>query len=151
MKIDVDNFINYLNKNSANSSSRKRPQDQISFSDVIFDLKDTAFDRLENLDKEILKFKARELTKFLKNLKETFVQLNTALKTDMELKKELPDIIRLALIAELSVCVDIIDEVNTYANENRMKTFSQCLKYARNKVNKERKSVNSSLLSKLPT
>ncbi len=141
MKNDVDNFVNYLNKNTGNPSSRKRHADQISFNDVIFDLKETAFERLENLDKDILKFKARELTKFLKNLKETFVQLNTALKSDPELKKELPDIIRLALIAELSVCVDIIGEVNTYATENRAKTFAECLKYCRIKSEKARKSA----------
>ncbi len=141
MKNDVDNFVNYLNKNTGNPSGRKRHADQISFNDVIFDLKETAFERLENLDKDILKFKARELTKFLKNLKETFVQLNTALKSDPELKKELPDIIRLALIAELSVCVDIIGEVNTYATENRAKTFAECLKYCRIKSEKARKSA----------
>ena len=142
MKIDVDNFVNYLNKNTTNLSSRKRRQDEITFNDVIFDLKETAFERLENLDKDILRFKARELTKFLKNLKETFTQIATAMKSDPQIKKELPDIIRLALIAELSVCVDIIDEVNTYAVANRMKTFSECLKYSRGKLLKDRKSAS---------
>ncbi len=142
MKIDVDNFVNYLNKNTTNLSSRKRRQDEITFNDVIFDLKETAFERLENLDKDILRFKARELTKFLKNLKETFSQISTAMKSDPEIKKELPDIIRLALIAELAVCVDIIDEVNKYAVANRMKTFSECLKHCRGKLVKDRKAAS---------
>lgn len=142
MKIDVDNFVNYLNKNTTKLSSRKRRQDEITFDDVIFDLKETAFERLENLDKDILKFKSRELTKFLKNLKETFGQITTAMKSDPEIKKQLPDIIRLALIAELSVCIEIIDEVNTYAVANRMKTFSECLKYSRNIMMKNKKSTS---------
>ena len=71
MKIDVDNFVNYLNKNTSNLSSRKR-RNEITFNDVIFDLKETAFERLENLDKDVRKFKGRELTKFLKNLKRNF-------------------------------------------------------------------------------
>jgi len=144
MKIDVDNFVNYLNKNTTNLSSRKRRQDEITFNDVIFDLKETAYERLENLDKDILKFKARELTKFLKNLKETFSQITTAVKSDPEIKKELPDIIRLALIAELSVCIDIIDEVNTYAVGNRAKTFAECLKHCRGKMLKDKKSASKS-------
>ncbi len=142
MKIDVDNFVNYLNKNTTNVSSRKRRQDEITFNDVIFDLKETAFERLENLDKDILRFKARELTKFLKNLKETFSQISTAMKSDPEIKKELPDIIRLALIAELAVCVDIIDEVNKYAVANRMKTFAECLKHCRGKLVRDRKTAS---------
>ena len=143
MKIDVDNFVNYLNKTTPNQSSRKRRQDEITFDDVIFDLKETAFERLENLEKDILKFKGRELTKFLKNLKETFSQISSGIKSDPELKKQLPDIIRLALIAELSVCSDIIDDVNTYAVANRMNTFSDCLKYCRGKMMKDKKSASN--------
>ena len=139
MKIAVDNFVNYLNKTKSNLSSRKRRQDEITFDDVIFDLKETAFERLENLEKDILRFKGRELTKFLKNLKETFSQISSGLKSDQELKKQLPDIIRLALIAELSVCADIIDDVTTYAVANRGKTFADCLKYCHGKMLKDKK------------
>ena len=145
MKIDVDNFVNYLNKTKtkSNLSSRKRHQDEITFNDIIFDLKETAFERLENLEKDILSFKGRELTKFLKNLKETFSQISSGLKTDPELKKQLPDIIRLALIAELSVCADIIDDVNAYAVANRSKSFSDCLKYCHVKMIKDKKSASN--------
>ena len=127
MKIDVDDFVNCLNKNTSNSSSRKRRNNEITFNDLIFDLKATAFERLENLDKDVRKFKGRELTKFLKNLKETFSQISSALKSDddPELRKQLSDIIRLALIAELAVCTEIIDDVNAYAvKENEI-----CLNY----------------------
>lgn len=143
MKFDVDNFVNYLNKNTKNTSNRKRQPEGISFDNVIFDLKETAIERLESLDKDVLKYKARELTKFFRSLQETFVQITRALKTDPALKKELPDIIRLALIAELSVCIEIIDDLNTFAINNRMRTFSDGLKYYKSKMNRERKLITT--------
>ena len=35
--------------------------------------------------------------------------------------------------------MEIIDDVNAYAVDNKMKTFSECLKYTRNKMYKEMK------------
>jgi hypothetical protein len=148
MKIDVDNFVAYLNKHTSNLSSKKK-KNELLFDDVIYDLKDTALERLENLDKDILKYKARDLTKFLSYLKETFIHITIGFKTDDNLKKELTDIIRLALIAELSVCVDIINDLITYAIDNRMKTFSDCLKHYRFKMNKQ-KSLKDSNTNKKP-
>jgi hypothetical protein len=51
----------------------------------------------------------------------------TSLKTDTEIKKQFPDVIRLSLIAELFVCIDIIDKVIIFANKNSQKTFYECL------------------------
>jgi ATP-dependent Lon protease len=143
MKFDVDNFVTYLNKHMNKLTGRKRQKNEFSFDNVIYDLKDTALERLENLDKDILRYKSRELTKFLSNIKETFIHITTCLKTDDKLKKELEDIIRFALIAELSVCVNILDDLIKYATDNRMKTFFDCLKNYRNKMNKEKLLIKS--------
>ena len=139
MKIDVNNFVNYLNKYTHTNVPNSKNLAKITFDDVFYDLKDTALERLEYLDKAMLQFKSRELTRFLTNLKETFNQFILGLKTDKKIKEELTDIIRLALIAELSICVYIINDLITYATDkdNRMKTLSSCLKYYRTNFQKE--------------
>lgn len=138
MKFDVDNFVTYLNNHKSNLYGHKKQKNEPLNDNVIYDFKYTALERFENLGKEILQYKSRDLTKFLSNLKEIFKHITTSLKTDEQIKKELTDIIRLALIAELAVCINVINNLIIYATNNRMKTFSDCLKIYRLNLDKQK-------------
>ena len=122
MKNDIDIFIDYLNKNKTNNRKRSLDND-----DVKDDLVRIAYKRLENTDKNALNYKSKELQIFINKLKGKFNDLLNSLKTDSEIKKQFPDVIRLSLIAELFVCIDIIDKVIIFSNKNSTKTFYECL------------------------
>lgn len=138
MKFDVDNFVTYLNKQTSNLFSHEKQKKQLLNDDVINDFKYTALERLEKFGKDILQYKSRDLTKFLSNLKEIFKHIIVSFKTDEQIKKEISDIIRLALIAELSVCINVINNLIIYATNNRMKTLFDCLKYYRLNLDKQK-------------
>ncbi len=137
MNNDVDNFINFLNKHSDSKNSKKRGRENISTNDIHNDLKQVALERLENMDKSSASLKGRELTKFLESLKDIFKQVMFGLKNDREIKKELPDIMRLAIIAELSVCNNIIDDLKIISMANRSKTLIGCIKEYRKNLDNE--------------
>ena len=127
MPDDIDQFINYLNNNST-IPTKKRKAD---YNNIINDLKLSAIQKLEKLDENVLQFKSRDLTGFLQCLKETFNELIISFKTDAEIINKLPKVSRLSFIAELTVCIGMIDELISYAINNRMKTLSDCLYYYR--------------------
>ena len=127
MSDDIDQFINYLNNNSI-IPTKKRKAD---YNNIMNDLKLSAIQKLEKLDYNVLQFKSRDLTGFLQCLKETFNELITSFKTDAEIINKLPKVSRLSFIAELTVCIGIMDELISYAINNRTKTLSDCLYYYR--------------------
>jgi len=127
---DVLNYINVINNSLKNTG--KRGRDILTYNDIYPDIKTTAIDRLEQMSNKTQKFKGRELTNFIRNMQEIFKQVVHGLKNDQQIKKELPDIIRLGLIAEISICCTILDDVYNYALVNRSKTFTDALKYIKN-------------------
>ncbi len=136
MNNDVDIFVNFLNKPS-NVSKSKRNRDKLESTGVIGDIKMSALERLRDASSKDLKLNGRELTKHLTILKETFEQIVLALKKDRQLEKELPELIRLWLIAEFSVSIDILEEVHKYSMNNKSKIFSECINFMSRKIKKE--------------
>ena len=125
MPDDVDQFINYLNNNST-IPTKKRKAD---YNNIINELKLSAVHKIEKLDKNILQFKSRDLTGFLQCLKETCIELITNFKTDRDIVGKISELARLSIIAELTINIDMIDELISYAINNRMKTLKDCLYY----------------------
>ena len=119
---DVTNFVNYIN-NSNNNSNKKRSGNELSTEEFLVDIKLAALDRLKQASKSDLKLKGRELTKHMTGLKETFTQFVVGMKTDKQIEKEIPELIRLWLIAEVSVTINLLEEMIKSAMKNRTKTF----------------------------
>jgi ATP-dependent Lon protease len=143
MPDDVDQFINYLNNQSI-IPTKKRKAD---YNNIINDLKLIAIQKLEKLDNNVLQFKSRDLTGFLQCLKETFNELIITFKTDSQILNKLAEISRLSFIAELTVCIGMIDEIISYAINNRMKTLSDCLYYYKTYKIKPSKTTISYILN----
>jgi len=143
MPDDVDQFINYLNNQSI-IPTKKRKAD---YNNIINDLKLNAIQKLEKLDNNVLQFKSRDLTGFLQCLKETFNELIITFKTDSQILNKLAELSRLSFIAELTICISIIDEIISYAINNRMKTLSDCLYYYKTYKIKPSKTAISYILN----
>ena len=143
MKTEVDNLINCLN-NMCKLSGRKRSfdqEDKITFDDIIFILKEMAFDRLLSFDKNTnLKLKGKKLINNLIKIKQTFSAISTSFKKDPEVIKTIPEIVRLGMIAEMAICNNIINDVYIYANSNNSKSFSNCIDHFYNKMLNEKKA-----------
>ena len=123
MNTDVINFVNYINRNSNTNSNKKRARDELSTEDILIDIKLAGLDRLKQASKKDLKLKGRELTKYITGLKETFYQFIVGMKTDKQVKKQIPELIRLWLIAEVSVTITLLEEMIKSSMNDRTKTF----------------------------
>lgn len=143
MNADVENFVNYINSTNQKSGP-KRNRDKVSSDDIIGDIKMSALERLHEASKRDLKLRGRELTKHITNLKETFEQVVIGLKKDKQIEKQVPEFLRLWLVAEFSVCVNILDEIHDYSMNNKSKTFSECITFITKKIQKEHNKPNKS-------
>lgn len=136
MNTDVENFVNYINNNAKNVGP-KRARDKLTSEEIIGEIKLSAIERLKDASTRDLKLRGRELTKHLTLLKESFEQIVIGFKKDKQIEKQFPEFIRLWLIAEFSVCVNILDELYNYSMKNKSKTFSECINALTKKIQKE--------------
>jgi endopeptidase La len=123
MNDDVTNFVDYVNRNSTTKPNNKRNRDELTSEEIIVDIKLAALDRLKQASKSDLKLKGRELTKHMTGLKETFSQFVIGMKSDRQIQKQVPELIRLWLIAEVSVTVNLLEEMIKLAMKDRTKSF----------------------------
>jgi ATP-dependent Lon protease len=130
---DVVDFIEYLNTNQA-SNSKKRSLSNIRYEDIIADLKLSAIDRLRTLNDDTLKYKSNELRNYCKNLREIFKEVINGLKNDKTVKNQLPDFIRLGMIAELSVCRNILEKIIDNSLTNPSTTFEKTMQEIKNSI-----------------
>ena len=152
MTTDLDNYINCLNKtnNTLMKSSNKRNRDELSRESIYNDFEELAIIRLENLGYDTLKLSGRKLTKYLDYLNDNFKQINVCLKNDAQIGKDIPDLIRLALIAEVSIAISIVNTISKNALENRNMTLKECIQTFKNKsMNKDTASTNKPTSKKL--
>jgi hypothetical protein len=138
MNNDVDIFVKFLNKSDSKSGS-KRNREKLESINIIGDIKMASLERLREASLKDLKLNGHELTKHLTNLKEAFEMVVLGFKKDRQLEKDVPELIRLWLIAEFSVCIDMLDEIQTYSKNYKSKTFNQCMDYMSKKIKKEEK------------
>ena len=136
MNTDVDNFVKFLNKSNTNTGS-KRNRNKLESNNVIGDIKMSALERLKDASSKDLKLYGRELTKHITHLKEAFEQVVLLVKKDKQLEKDVPELIRLWLIAEFSVCITILEETHKYSMNNKTNTFLECLTFMSKKIKKE--------------
>lgn len=136
MNNDVDIFVKFLNKSDSKSGS-KRNREKLESINIIGDIKMASLERLREASSKDLKLNGRELLKHLTNLKEAFEMVVLGFKKDKQLEKDVPELIRLWLIAEFSVCIDMLDEIQTYSKNYKSKTFNQCMDYMSKKIKKE--------------
>jgi len=136
MNNDVDIFVKFLNKSDSKSGS-KRNREKLESINIIGDIKMASLERLREASSKDLKLNGRELLKHLTNLKEAFEMVVLGFKKDKQLEKDVPELIRLWLIAEFSVCIDMLDEIQTYSKNYKSKTFNQCMDYMSNKIKKQ--------------
>jgi endopeptidase La len=136
MNNDVDIFVKFLNK-SDSKSGPKRGREKLESVNIIGDIKMASLERLREASSKDLKLNGRELCKHLTNLKEAFEMVVVGFKKDRQLEKDVPELIRLWLIAEFSVCIEMIDEIHTYSKNNKSKTFTECMDYMSKKIKKE--------------
>ncbi len=136
MNADVENFVNYIN-NANQKAGPKRNRDKLTSKDIIGDIKLSALERLREASSRDLKLRGRELTKHITHLKEAFEQVVYGLKKDKQIEKQVPEFIRLFLVAEFSVCVNILDDIYKYSMSNKSKTFSECMTFVSKKIQKE--------------
>jgi len=136
MNNDVDIFVKFLNKSDSKSGS-KRNREKLESVNIIGDIKMASLERLREASSKDLKLNGRELLKHLTNLKEAFEMVVLGFKKDKQLEKDVPELIRLWLIAEFSVCIDMLDEIQTYSKNYKSKTFNQCMDYMSKKIKKE--------------
>lgn len=136
MNNDVDNFVKFLNKSDSKSGS-KRNREKLESNNIIGDIKLASLERLRDASSKDLKLVGRELVKHVSDLKETFKHGITCFKKDKQLEKDVPELIRLWLIAEFSVCIDMLEEIYEYSKNNKSKTFNQCMDYISKKIKKE--------------
>lgn len=142
MNDDVTNFVNYINRNSNTNSNKKRARDELSTEEILVDIKLASLDRLKQASKSDLKLKGRELTRHMTGLKETFAQFVVGMKTDKQVKKQIPELIRLWLIAEVSVTINLLEEMNKSAMKDRTKTFGGFIEDLSKKLVKLNKGPN---------
>jgi ATP-dependent Lon protease len=134
---DIENYINSINKN--NKVGRKRDRNQ--YDNVVAELKETAVERLLQTKDNLLYTKGKTLTVFITKLKSIFKQVITGLKNDKQIESIITDNIKLQLIAELTVCNNLLDDINKYALKNLSKTFKECIMHFQtNKSNKRNTS-----------
>ena len=119
MTVDINNFINFLNTNIIKDNKRQNTDS------VLVDFKKIAIERLKELD--IKDYKGRQLTNYLQKLKEIFEEYSICLKNDLEIKTNITDLIRLALIAELATCIIIVDNIIENSRHNRLTPFKTLL------------------------
>jgi len=133
---DITNFINYINNSNSN---KKRSNDGLIIDDILVDIKVTVLDRLKHATNTDLTLKNRKLTKYLSELKESFIQLIIGMKSDNQLKKQIPELFRLWLIAESSVTINILEEIIKLAMRDRNKTFGFFIQEYKNELDKKNK------------
>ena len=136
MNTDVENFVNYINSTNQKPGS-KRSKDKLQYSEIIGDIKLSALDRLHEASSRDLKLRGRELTRHITNLKEAFEQVLFGLKKDKQIEKQLPELIRFWLIAEFSVCVNILDDIHNFSLYNKSSTFSECMGFITKQIKKD--------------
>lgn len=144
MNTDVENFANYINSNGTDNSNKgrltgkKRPRETgfITPDSLLPDLKMASLRRLGEYGPEIMKIKGRELSKFSKSLKENMKRIVAKLKVDEQFKKQLPEFLRLFVIAEMSVSADILDEIHSLVIDDKTKTLKQCIDQIRDELTK---------------
>jgi endopeptidase La len=149
MNADVENFVNYINETNQKSgpetnqkSAPKRNRDKLSSDDIIGDIKLSALKRLREASSSDLKFKGLKLTNHISYLRESFEQITIGLRKDKQIKDQIPEFVRLWLVAEFSVCVNILDEIYAYSNKYKSKTFSDCITFMTKKIQKEHTKTN---------
>ncbi len=136
MDIDVNNFVNFLNRNMV-KNGKKRSHDELTSDDVIVDIKFAALDRLKESNKSFVSYKGRDLTKHLTSLNEVFSQFILGLKNDKEVQNQIPEIFRLLLIAEFSVSINHLEEMSKYAKVNKNVTLNDCFDFLLKKLKSE--------------
>ena len=139
---DVYILVDYLNQALKKNPNKKRKiNNEITYDEIIKELHLVTFERLLNTGPKILKLKGKELQEVLENMKEIFGKVIHALRYDTQVNKEMPEVIKLTFIAELSICRNIIDQIKTYSISNKNKTFSQCINNIKNEINKNNYSI----------
>lgn len=156
MNTDVENFANYINYNNSNdksnknnSISKKRPRENgtITADKLLPDLKLASVKKLGEYGPDLMKIKGRELSKFVKSLKENMKRIVAKLRVDEKFKKQLPEFLRLFIIAEMSVSTDVLDEIHSIVIDDKTKTFQQCIDHIKTQITqtieKEKKKLKS--------
>ena len=133
---DIDNYINFIN-NTKVGKKRNRAE----YDTIVAELRETAINRLLESNINVLHHKGKTLTDFINKLKSLFKQVINGLKTDKQIMNDLADDIRLQLIAELSVCTDLLDNIHKYASKNTTKTFKQCILNFQSNSNKKQQLI----------
>jgi endopeptidase La len=144
---DIVKFVNYVN-NSNPKINKKRPLDNLSIEEILIDIKLYALDKLKQENKSKLQLKGRKLTKYITGLKESFTQFIISIKTDKEMEEHFSELIRLGLIAQISVTINLLEEISKLAIKDRTLTFENFIENFYKKIIKLNKSPNKKFKSK---
>lgn len=136
---DIDNFIRCINSYMTDNKNKRKHTDLTD--SVTQDLNMTALDNLLCIEEEILNNKGRKLSKVIKDLQQVFEGLNAELKKESNITRDIPDIIKLGLIAELSVTMHILEKISKLCLDDRTKTFSDCIKSLKKELEPENKKT----------
>ena len=137
MTEDIINFVNYVNSNSNANYGKKRTRDELSIEEITVDIKVSAIEKLKKACDLDFKMKGRELTKYMTEMKYVFSQFVNNMKTDKQAGKQIPELLRLWLIAETSVTVSLLEEMIKNATINKTKTLGVLIDDLRNKIIKQ--------------
>ena len=136
---DVEKYINFLKKKG--NTDLSDPKEFIRNFNII------ALSRLDKIDAfdDLVPLKKNKLKEFINNLLILFRQIINNFKTDIAIKNNLKNNLRLSTIAELSVCIDILQNITNY--DKSFKSIINDLKYKilnDTNSNKKRKLSSSS-------
>jgi len=138
MNEDITNFVNYINHNS----NKKRARDELSTEEILIDIKIAVLDGFKQFSKPALKLKGRELTKYMSDLKESYLHFVIGMKNDKQVKKNTHELNRLRLIAEASVSINLFEEIIKLAIKDRTKILKVFIEYLNKKLVQHTKNTN---------
>ena len=144
MNNDIATFVNYINGSNP-TNSKKRMSNKLSIKEFFINTKIIVIDRLGQSSNSELKLKGRKLTKYIEGIKQTMRHFITGLKTGKQIEKQISELLRLLLIAESSITINLLDEIIQEAVKDKNKTYIFFIKNINKNLVKLNKNPNKKI------
>ena len=134
MNIEVKNLVKYyekINKNQYNTRKRSREED-FSYDTIYQTCRINANNRLRDSGNNFLNLKGKNLSNYVNGFEQIFKEMIPQIKKEEQFNKEFLPEEKLKILAEISVSIDLLNEIGEYIKKNKNKTFSDCLLYFKN-------------------